>query len=156
MTIAQRRSRASRTESDWRVSWERRSASPIQQSVWKQRWWRRIDRTWKAKLVTTWTAPAPPPVPWVFVWGRGLKLQRRWGSRRWESLMMGFRGLDFLWGLDLLFGFSVGWWWLMIVGWWWWLGVGDFGFVLGLWEGSREEEGEGNNKKCKMNEYFIE
>ena len=37
----------------------------------------------------------------------------------------------------------------------WWLGVGDFGFVLGLWEGSREER-EGNNKKCKKNEYFIE
>ena len=54
--------------------------------------------------------------------------------------------LDFLWGDG---------------GWWWWLGgcwlpVGDFGFVLGLWEGSREEEGEANNKKCKMNEYFIE
>ena len=37
----------------------------------------------------------------------------------------------------------------------WWLGAGDFGFVLGLWEGSREER-EGNNKKCKKNEYFIE
>jgi len=35
-----------------------------------------------------------------------------------------------------------------------WLGVGDFGFVLGLWESSREER-EGNNKKCKNNEYFI-
>ena len=59
------------------------------------------------------------------------------------------------------------WWWglgvsifcgVMVVddcGWWWWLGVGDFGFVLGLWEGSREEEGEGNNKKCKRNEYLF-
>ena len=117
----------------------------------------------------------------VFVWGRGLELQRHRGLRRWESLMMGFRGLDFLWGLDLLFGFSVGFGisvWifcgvmvvddcgLMVVagwvGWWvgfdgggWWLDVDDFGFVLGLWEGSREEM-EGNNKKCKKNEYFIE
>ena len=37
----------------------------------------------------------------------------------------------------------------------WWLGVGDFGFVLCLWESSREER-EANNKKCKNNEYIIE
>ena len=31
--------------------------------------------------------------------------------------------LDFLWGLEFLFGFSVRWWWLMIVGGWWlWVG----------------------------------
>ena len=64
--------------------------------------------------------------------------------------MMGFRCLDFLWGLDLLFGFSMGFgisvWifcevmvvddcgWVMIVGGWvgGLMGVGDFGFVLGL------------------------
>ena len=63
--------------------------------------------------------------------------------------MMGFRCLDFLWGLDLLFGFSVGFGisvWifcevmvvddcgLMVVGGWvgGLIGVGDFGFVLGL------------------------
>ena len=53
-------------------------------------------------------------------------------------------------------GLMVGWWvGLMVVA--GWLGVGDFGFVLGLWEGYREEEREGNNKKCKKkNEYFIE
>ena len=61
--------------------------------------------------------------------------------------------LDFLWG-------DGGWClWidggLMVVA--GWLGVGDFGFVLGLWEGYREEEREENNKKCKKKkEYFIE
>ena len=66
------------------------------------------------------------------------------------------------------------WWWL--VGWvwvilglcWvcsstektvaWWrrrkLGMGDFGFVLGLWEGSREER-EGNNKNVKRRNILL-
>ena len=52
-----------------------------------------------------------------------------------------------------------GWFWVCVGSVAWrrrqWLGVGDFGFVLGLWETSREER-EGNNKKCKKNEYFIE
>ena len=48
MMITRRRSRAPCTESDWRVSWERRSTSSIQQFVWKWRQWRRIDRTWRA------------------------------------------------------------------------------------------------------------
>ena len=65
----------------------------------------------------------------------------------------------------------------------WWLGLGDFGFVLGLqlngedsgwlgvgdfvegwvwvWLDGEDEfvslfKREGNNKKCKKNEYFIE
>ena len=47
---------------------------------------------------------------------------------------------------------------LMVVGGWvgGLMGMGDFGFVLGLWEGSKEEEREENNKKCKKNKYFIE
>ena len=69
MTIARRRSRAPWTEFDWRVSWERRSTSLIQQSVQKRRWWRKIDWTWRTKLVTTWTAPTPPSVPWGFCLG---------------------------------------------------------------------------------------
>ena len=52
-----------------RVSWECQSASPIQQSIWKRRRWRRIDQTWRAKLVTTWTSLAPPLVPWGFCVG---------------------------------------------------------------------------------------
>ena len=74
----------------------------------------------------------------------------RSNERRW------FRQVCFI--LSLMVA-RCGWFWVCVgfVAWRrrWWLGVGDFGFVLGLWESSREER-EGNNKKCKKNEYFIE